>query len=201
MPKYKLTYFDFPGGRGEDCRLALHIAGADFEDDRVKGPTWAERKPNTPFGSLPVLEVEGKGALAQSNTILRYLGRELGLHPRDPWEAARHEAVMGAVEDLRAQLTALRFDGEEDKKKAREAFASGYVQTWAASVAKEIGEGPFLAGSDLNVADLKLFVVMNWFIKGGVDHVPTDVFKDHPKLMRLFDAVRSHEKVADWYAA
>ena len=57
MPKLKLTYFDFHGGRGEPARLALSIAGIPFEDDRVLGADWARRKPSTPFGSLPVLEV------------------------------------------------------------------------------------------------------------------------------------------------
>ena len=49
MPKLKLTYFDFHGGRGEPARLALSIAGIPFEDDRVPGPDWPRRKPSTPF--------------------------------------------------------------------------------------------------------------------------------------------------------
>ena len=61
MPRPKLSYFDFPGGRGEDCRIALHLAGVDFEDERIKGTDWAARKATTPFGALPVLEIEGKG--------------------------------------------------------------------------------------------------------------------------------------------
>ena len=85
MTKPRLTYFDFPGGRGEDCRLALHIAGVDFGDDRLDGPAWKERKLDTPFGALPVLTVDGKGQLAQSNAILSYLGRQYRLHPTDPW--------------------------------------------------------------------------------------------------------------------
>ena len=36
MTKPKLTYFDAPVSRGEECRLALHLAGVDFEDDRLK---------------------------------------------------------------------------------------------------------------------------------------------------------------------
>ena len=35
MPKLKLTYFDFHGGRGEPARLALSMGGIPFEDDRV----------------------------------------------------------------------------------------------------------------------------------------------------------------------
>ena len=32
MSKFKLTYFDFDGGRGEPIRIAFHAAGVDFDD-------------------------------------------------------------------------------------------------------------------------------------------------------------------------
>ena len=73
MTKLKLTYFDFHGGRGEPARLALSIGGIPFEDDRVQFTDWERRKTDTPFGALPVLEVDGQ-VLAQSNAINRRRG-------------------------------------------------------------------------------------------------------------------------------
>src|SRR5260221_12079086 len=102
MATVKLSYFDFAGSRGEECRLALHLAGVPFEDDRIKD--WPAGKEKTPFGALPVLTVEGHPPLAQTNVILRLIGVQHGLHPRDEWEAARHEGLLGAVEHLRAHL-------------------------------------------------------------------------------------------------
>ncbi len=201
MPKPKLTYFDFPGGRGEDCRLALFISGVDFEDDRIKGSTWPERKADTPFGSLPVLEVPGRGPLAQSNVILSFIGRRHDLHPKDDYQAARHEALMAAVEDMRKTVEpTLRIKDEQEKKAAREELATGYLQGWGAKIEAQLGDGPFVAGDALNVADLKLFVAINWFAKGTVDHVSPDVFAAFPKLTRLFEAVKHHPKVEEWYA-
>jgi len=89
MAKPILSYFDFPGSRGEECRLALHAAGVDFTDNRIKGPDWPAYKPSTPYGSMPTFEVPGKPLLAQSNAILVYIGREHGVHPGDNFEAAR----------------------------------------------------------------------------------------------------------------
>src|SRR4029077_6733078 len=98
--KPKLTYFDGAFSRGEECRLALHVAGVDFEDVRIKREDWPALKPDTPFGSLPVLEMPGCPPLAQSNAILLLIGCEYKLHPQASFEAARHVAMMCHVEDL-----------------------------------------------------------------------------------------------------
>ena len=105
MSKPKLTYFDSAASRGEECRLALHIAGVDFEDVRIKREDWPAMKPRTPYGGMPILELPGKPPLAQVNAILTLIGRRHGLHPSDDFEAARHEAMMHHVEDLRALMS------------------------------------------------------------------------------------------------
>jgi glutathione S-transferase len=94
MTKLKLTYFDFHGGRGELARLALSIGGIPFEDDRVKPVEWENLKAHTPFGALPVLEVDGH-VVAESNAINRYVGKLADLYPSDPWQAALCDEVMG----------------------------------------------------------------------------------------------------------
>jgi prostaglandin-H2 D-isomerase / glutathione transferase len=99
MAKLKLSYFDFHGGRGEPARLALPMGGIPFEDDRVPPSEWERGKPNTPFGALPVLEVDGQ-TLAQSNAINRYVGKLTDLYPTDAWQAALCDEVMEPVEDL-----------------------------------------------------------------------------------------------------
>ena len=58
MNKPRLTYFDFAGSRGEECRIALHLAGVDFDDERIKSADWPAMKASVPFGALPVLQME-----------------------------------------------------------------------------------------------------------------------------------------------
>jgi prostaglandin-H2 D-isomerase / glutathione transferase len=198
MPTYKLIYFDAPTSRGEECRLALHIAGIPFFDERIKD--WPGRKASTPFGALPVLMVEGHPPIAQSNAILRLIGSQHDLLPADPWESARHEAIMGAVEDLRARLTPIsRIRDPEERKRQREELAAGYMREWAANVERQVGDGPFVGGAKISVADVKIFVVMTPFLKGAIDHISPDVFNPFPKLLRLHEAVKSHPRVVDWY--
>jgi glutathione S-transferase len=201
MTKPKLTYFDASASRGEECRFALHLAGIDFEDVRIKREEWLQLKNQTPFGGLPILEIPGKPPLAQSNAILVFIGRSHGLHPADTFEAARHEAVMAHVEDLRANVTpSLRIQDPEEKKKAREALAANYLQSWAARAEKQIDNAPFFGGEKIHVVDLKLHMAVRWFKSGTVDHVPTTVFDDFPKLNRIHDAVGDHPGVKEWRA-
>src|SRR5207253_370075 len=156
MARYKLTYFDAPVSRGEECRLALHVAGVPFEDERLNHDQWAARKASTPFGALPVLTVDGR-QLAQSNAILRFIGSQHGLHPAEPFEAALHESLMCAVEDLRARMgPIIRIKDEAEKKRALQEAAAGYLQEWGAAIEREIGAGQYLAGAKPCVADLKL---------------------------------------------
>ena len=125
MPKLKLTYFDFHGGRGEPARLALSIGGIPFEDDRVAPSDWPARKADTPFGALPVLEVDGQ-ALAQSNAINRYVGTLTDFYPSDAWQAAALcDEVMEAVEDINTKLAGTFFLSEEERKRSARHWSKG----------------------------------------------------------------------------
>lgn len=200
MSKPRLTYFDAPVSRGEECRLALHLAGVDFDDNRVKPQDWPAIKPSTPYGAMPILDLPNKPSLAQSNAILVYLGREHGLHPSDNFEAARHEAMMSHCEELRGIVGPTLRMGDAEKKAAREHIAANVLPAWAANAEKQIGDGPFLAGNKLHVADLKLHMIVRWFNGGRVDHIPATIFDGYPKLVRVHDAVRDHAGVKAWYA-
>jgi len=200
MTKPKLIYFDAPTSRGEECRLALHLAGVDFEDVRLKPADWGPLKAGMPYGSLPVLELPGHPPLAQSNAILQLIGRKHGLHPTDEFEAARHLGMMQHVEDLRASVSpTLRMAGPE-KQAAREVLAKDVLPAWAGYAERNIVAEPYFGGTALNVVDLKVHMAVRWFAGGKVDHIPATIFAGFPKLLRIHDAVRDHAGVKAWYA-
>ena len=202
MSRPRLIYFDAAVSRGEECRLALHLSGVDFEDVRIKRDEWTALKPTTSYGSLPVLELPDRPPLAQTNAILVFVGRRHGLHPQDDFEAARHEAMMCHVEDLRSQVgPTLRITDEAEKKKARSSLAESYLPTWAGYAEREIADiGPFFSGAKIQVVDLKLHRAVHWIASGVIDHIPDTVFSGFPKLNRVFAAVRDHEGVKAWQA-
>jgi glutathione S-transferase len=78
----------------------LKLAGKDFEDVRVKFPEWAELKPKTPYGQLPLMEIDGGAPRTQSMAMLRYVGATFSetLYPRE--KLLDIEESIGLVEDF-----------------------------------------------------------------------------------------------------
>lgn len=200
MDTPRLIYFDAPISRGEECRLALYLAGVDFDDVRVKRDDWRALKGQTPYGAMPVLELPGHPPLAQTNAILVLIGRRHGLHPGDDFEAAQHEAMMQHVEDLRAAVGSTLRMGDTEKKAAREALVADFLPAWASAAERNIMAGPFFAGAKINVVDIKLFKAVQWLSSGMVDHIPATIFAGYPKLTGVYEAVREHPDVRSWYA-
>ena len=199
MTKPRLIYFDAPVSRGEECRLALHLAGVDFEDVRIPLADWPALKPTMPYGALPVLELPGHPLLAHSNAILVLIGRRYGLHPADDVEAARHEGMMEHVEALRAAISPTLRLPEAEKKSTREALVAGFLPAWGEAAERNIQGTPYFGGETLHVVDLKLYMAVRWLIGGKLDHIPATIFAAYPKLMGVRDAVRDHPGVKAWY--
>jgi glutathione S-transferase len=202
MPKLKLTYFDFHGGRGEPARLALSMGGIPFEDDRVSPSDWEQRKPNTPFGALPVLEVDGQ-TLAQSNAINRYVGKLTDLYPTDAWQAALCDEAMEAVEDINTKLGSTMFLPDEEKKVQRKALVDGPLSFYLSSLQRrlEAHGGRYFSADRLTIADLKVFVWIRHLRSEALDHIPADLpDRIAPKLVEHYQRVNSDPRIQAYYA-
>ena len=86
MTTFKLTYFDFNGGRGEPVRIAFHAAGIEFEDVRISFEEFMKCRDEMRFRCAPTLEIDGV-EVTQSNSMLRFVGKQAGLYPEDPMQA------------------------------------------------------------------------------------------------------------------
>ena len=108
LPSLKLTYFPFQGA-AEKVRLAFVLGKIPFEDNRIAFKDWPALKPKTPYGQIPLLEINGSKPMAQSEAMLRYAGRlstEKGrfcaykLYPRDLNRELEIEEALGLVSDI-----------------------------------------------------------------------------------------------------
>ena len=203
MPRYKLTYFDFDGGRGEPVRIAFHSARIEFEDHRISFPEFMETRESMRFHCSPTLEIDDV-VVTQSNGMLRYVGKAAGLYPDDPLQAMYADEAMGAVEDMLHQLvTTFGLEGDE-LKAAREKLADGWLKVFVLGLGDilERGGNEYFADNRLTVADLKVFVQMAHIRSGKLDHVPADfVDKLAPNLAAHADRIADEEIVKAYYAS
>ena len=202
MGKLKLVYFDIDGARGEAARLAMVIGRVPFEDDRVKFADWESRRPSTPFGALPVLELDGQ-TVAQSNGINRYVGKLAGLYPSDAWQAALCDEAMDAVEEIATRVWSTMPLPAAEKKEQRESLAAGPLSYSLDRLQGRLVAqgGQYFADSRLTVADLKVFVWIHHLRSGQLDHVPVDLpDRVAPRLVEHYERVKEYPAVKAYYA-
>lgn len=203
MSNIKVVYFDVNGGRGEPIRIALHAAKLAFEDERFTFADFPAVRARTPFGQVPVVEMDGQ-VLTQSNPLCRYFGKQAGLYPDDAWQAYLCDEAMDVVEDVTHKLAGT-FGLEGDAlKSAREAIASGPLPqalVWMNQRLEQNGTG-FFADGKLTVADLKVFYLTQWVASGMLDHIPkTLVAEKAPLLVRHIEMVSGAACVTSYYAS
>lgn len=202
MTSYKLTYFDFDGGRGEPIRIAFHAAGIDFEDHRISFEEFMKTRSSMRFTCTPVLEIDGV-AVTQSNAMLRLVGKKANLYPEDDLEALYCDEAMGAVEDMLHQIVhTFGLEGEA-LETARKKLTDGWLTTYVRGLDELLarGGGEYFADRRLTVADLKVFMQIRSLQSGTLDHVPTNlVDKLSPGLVAHAERVAQDPVVTAYYA-
>lgn len=196
MPELKLTYFE-TRGRAEPTRLALYLSGLPFEDIRLSAAEFLEMRASTPYGSLPVLEVDGI-MYAQSDAILRYVGGLGGLYPCGDVRALAIDAVLGGLEDAVGEV--LRRGDVE----ARE----GWVRSWVprvfgsleAALEERGGGDGWLVDGGLSVADLKLYACVMTVRSGVIAGVDADCLDGFENACAIVERVAKLPKVVEWEA-
>ncbi len=202
MNRFKLTYFDIDGGRGESIRLALFIGGLEFEDARLTGPEFREARQSFRFHALPVLEIDGQ-PITQSTALVRYVGKLVGLYPADDMQALYCDEAMDAVEDLSHAIGRTYGLQGDALKQARTELVEGRLTTYIKGLDGLLarGGGRFFAEGRMTVADLKVFVATRSLAKGVLDHVPTDIVEElAPALAEHRDRITNDPRILAYYA-
>ncbi len=184
----RLHYFPFPGRAGA-IRDTLRIGGIAFEDAHVPPERFPALKPELPFGSLPVLDVETRGgtiSAAQSNAILRFVGRRTGLYPADDVRALKVDEALDLGEDLYHVLTPSMAEENAERRMAmRKLLAEETLPRWIGFLERLLvanGRTGFVAGDALTVADLKLHWIADKLTNGTLDGIPTTLLDRFPAV-------------------
>ena len=202
MSTYKLTYFDFDGGRAEPIRIAFHAAGIAFEDQRISFAEFGQMRSGTRFNSVPVLEIDG-AQVTQSNALSRYVGRMAGLYPSDPMQGLWCDEALEALEDLSHYIVRTFGLPEAELRAAREKLVDGWLTVYLRGLEELLtrGGGDYFADRQLTVADLRAFVQTRALGIGLLDHVPTDIVQRvAPGLVDHQERVAADPRVVAYYA-
>ena len=158
---------------------------------------WPEMKPKTPFGTVPVLEFDGK-QYAQSDAILRYAGKLGGLYPSELLLALEVDMQLDAIEDMfRTIRPTMTMKDEDEKIKAFKVLAEETLPKWLAIFNKTIKENSsgFLVGDSMSIADLKLYVTISVIMADFSDGIPASIFDNFPEILAHKAAISGNEKI------
>ncbi|XP_013390342.1 uncharacterized protein LOC106158790 [Lingula anatina] len=191
MP-YKFTYFN-GAARGELSRLVLVAGGQEFTDNRIEFSQWPALKPSTPWGTLPVLEVDGK-VIGQSGAVAGYLARKLGLAGATNEEQALSTSVVQALTDILEAGFKVVFEKDEAVKAKAIESAVETTEKILAGVEKILGDKEFIVGDKMTFADLALLNISLQCPKHGINFS----LDKHPKLQEVVKRVQKNGKIAQY---
>ncbi|XP_013094195.2 glutathione S-transferase 4-like [Biomphalaria glabrata] len=190
----KLLYFD-ARGRAEVSRLVLAAVGQQFEDIRLPREKWATEKANTPFGQLPVLEIDGR-RYAQSLAIATYLAREFGLYGTTNEDGLAVDQVIQLSIDLSSSIARTHRKRDETKKaelvkKTQEVDVPKFLEFFE-KLLHQNGSGYFV-GATLTLADIIVYDQLDSLIKRGF--VNTEMY---PSIQAFIRNVEGNENIKSY---
>ncbi|KAF8367217.1 hypothetical protein PRIPAC_85046 [Pristionchus pacificus] len=201
MPSYKITYFP-ARGRAEVARQILTLAGVPFEDNRLPMDQWPAYKEKTPFGQMPVLEVDGK-EIPQSYAIFRYLAKEHGFAGVSAYQRALVDALADQHKDYTGEIASAMVvfmgfaPGDKDAlvKDVAEPARDKYFSILE-KIAKGNEKNGFFIGASLTWVDLLIadFVgTITSFIPGHLDAFPS--------VLATVAKINATPKLKEWIAS
>ena len=199
----RVYYGDMPFWRAEVVRLALFVGGVPFDDVRDQKRADLAAAGKLTFGAVPILEADGK-ILSQTQAMAVYAAKLAGLHPEDPWEAAKVDECLNGCTDVTGTVGATFRLAEDEKAAARAKLITpeGRLTLHLGGLEKicaENGGCGHAVGTDLTVADLAIWRLAGWLSSGVIDGVPANyVVETFPALAKVVATVDAHPKVVEW---
>nr|UZD11056.1 glutathione s-transferase 6 [Macrocystis pyrifera] len=194
------NYFGIPA-RGEATRVALAVAGVDFEDKRMSFEEFGASE----FKTLPVYQMDGTD-YTQSTALLRYAGKLGGTYPESPLAALKVDEIVMIAEDVFINLFSTMGEKDEAKKLHKcQTLMAGKVKELLEDIARKVESNKssaFCVGDCLTIADITIHAVFATVQAGFLAGIPKTMVEDIcPSLKAVDNAVMAHPKVKAYYAS
>jgi len=121
--------------------------------DRDNRPAWFLAV--SPHAKVPVVQIDGKEALFESNAIAEYLEEtaEPRLHPQDPIARARNRAWTDYVPTFASAISNTMYSDSEEEFASRAAKLSDPFKKLEEALAKRGNDGPYFNGPKFSLVD------------------------------------------------
>ena len=177
-------------------RLIFAQAGVEYEDIRFTNEQWAEFKPKTPYGVVPVIDIDGK-LLGGSLPIARYLAKQYGLAGEDDVARLILEGAEDAMCDLRGKLSAVFLEKDEEKKAAlKKELGKTHIPRYFGVLEKlataNTSNGWFY-GPKVSYVDLFFYHILSY-----LQSYAPNILDDFPALKKLNESVMKLPNIAKW---
>ena len=196
MPTYKVYYTNHRG-RAELVRWLFIQAGVNFEDVRFTREEWLAFKPKSPYGVLPILEMDGK-LYGGSGPIARYVAEQHSLAGSNALEKFELAGIYDVTVDLENRLASIFEENDEtkraeNKKEVEEKYLPKYLGILEKLITDNSANG-WVFGKNVTYVDLRVvqmvdFVTYFW---------APNVLDAYPGISKLKTAVESLPNIAKW---
>ncbi|PNW87542.1 hypothetical protein CHLRE_02g142200v5 [Chlamydomonas reinhardtii] len=176
---WELWYWPGMKGRGEYVRLVFEEAGVPYKDMGQSAGLagiveWVWKGGNTGFPvRAPPAVRRGDFTLSGTPVLMAYLGRQFGLMPTDPEEAAHVEQLLAVVTDgvgegrlafhpkdfYASHKTQVEESAPYIEQYGKQRLPK-YMSYWEEVLTKNPHQSGFLVGKDISVADLAVYQYM-----------------------------------------
>lgn len=167
---------------------------AYIEQDRAQRPDWFMAI--SPHGKVPVLMIDGRQALFESNAIAEYLDETVAprLAPEDPLARARNRAWTDYLPTFAIAVSLTSYaNSEEEFQAKKQKIAEPFAKLDAALAARGHG-GPLFNGDQLSLVDAGYAPFLQRFT--FTDRLrPLGLMERFPHLAAWRDALIEHPAV------
>jgi len=156
--------------------------------DRNNRPAWFLAI--SPHSKVPVLQIDGKEALFESNAIAEYLDETVPprLHPEDPIARARNRGWTDYVPTFAGAISGTMYSNSEDEFVERAKKIPGPFGKLEEALTKRGNAGPFFNGPEFALVDAAYAPFLQRYT--FMDRLrPLGIIEQFPKLAAWRDAL------------
>jgi len=156
--------------------------------DRDNRPAWFLAI--SPHSKVPVVQIDGKDSIFESNAIAEYLEETTmpRLHPADPIARARNRAWTDYVPTFASAVSTTMYADSEEELTARAAKIPGPFGKLDEALARQGNAGPYFNGSRLSLVDAAYAPFLQRYT--FMDRLrPLGIIESFPRLSAWRDAL------------